>query len=124
MMKHSQSTNKIGISGLIPTTRVMSTYNKEHLGSPGPGMYDFSTVNEAVKSKTPSFAFGMAKRTNNFIKNTESPGPGNYSENLYSFGKNATQAGMKSKPKRNDDTISPGPGAYNYHEATIHKASA
>jgi hypothetical protein len=41
------------------------------------------------------------------------PGPGMYSGDIYTFGKNAKAAGMKGKQTRDDTTITPGPGAYN-----------
>lgn len=43
---------------------------------------------------------------------SENPGPGMYSGNFNSFGKNAPSVTIGGKPVRDDSTITPGPGAY------------
>ena len=62
----------------IPLTRVMSTINREHLGSPGPGMYNASQLQSSSNAKNSVIGFGTSKRANNFTSKEDMPGPGNY----------------------------------------------
>lgn len=40
------------------------------------------------------------------------PGPGNYDGEIKKWGKEGPKFTFKGKPERKDNTLSPGPGAY------------
>lgn len=56
---------------------------------------------------------------------SELPGPGLYSGDLNTFGKDGKKIALRGKSQRNDHTISPGPGAYDskLHVIKEHQAS-
>ncbi|CDW83428.1 UNKNOWN [Stylonychia lemnae] len=78
---------------------------------PGPGSYNENA--NLVKSNSKQTRMLSAKRTT-FVQEAPNdlPGPGNYDGNLNLIGKGGRQITVGGKAPRNDDTISPGPGAY------------
>lgn len=57
---------------------------------------------------------GSSKRQDIVNKSAaDLPGPGNYTgEEVKAFGKSGPKFTFSNKPSRKDDTVSPGPGAY------------
>ena len=86
---------------------MMSTLNKEQLGSPGPGMYG-ATGQWGDKGK--QVKIGTAARPDHMVKKDDEskPGPGNY-EAVKPMGGSGFGFGVKPKAKYNDN---PGPGSY------------
>ena len=52
------------------------------------------------------------------------PGPGTYGSTMNTIGKNAIQISLGGKPKRNDDTLGPGPAGYHNNDEKIKSGSA
>jgi len=85
--------------------------------APGPGQYDISI--QGVKDRTKTVKIGTSKRSE--LINSKSvqqfPGPGNYGEEINTFGRNAMKISLKGKPKERMGNQMPGPGSYDYSQA-------
>jgi hypothetical protein len=93
----------------------LKTKIKRRDPTPGPGNYSLRKDKDLI---VPSYLFGKEKRVDEIVKRRKYiPGPGKYEyfadfikihKPNYSFG--------RQKKNRDDSSLSPGPGAYNYKE--------
>ena len=102
----------------------MSTINKEQINSPGPGMYSLECNTQLSTFLSPKYGFGTAIRKSYFLGEIGTPGPGNYNNMQKSLGRYSSKASLRGKPIRNDITLGPGPGAYNYDYIKLNKSQS
>ena len=91
--------------------------------NPGPGSYD--QKNDLTKASAITGKIGASQRKT-FVQEAPNdlPGPGSNDVDLNLIGKDGPKITFRTKPIRNDDTISPGPGAYNSKVETIKNSAA
>lgn len=86
--------------------------------SPGPGAYN--TKDNLTKSAVASYRQAQSKRTDVVSKERlNSPGPGNYSFDGKTVGKDVPSYTIGTKRNNQERSMSPGPGAYDGNKDVV-----